>query len=129
MMTERSVIRIKKDGNFFAASNIPFNDDRLSWEARGIMGYLLSKPDDWQVRFTDLVRRGPAGEHKVRRILKELEDVGYLKRTRYQTEAGTFDWMSIVYENSTMSRESLDGDTIYGLLPDGEATGGETISR
>ena len=71
-----SVIRVKKDKNFFAASNEPFNDDRLTWEARGVMGYLLSKPDDWQVRFNDLVKRGPAGDHKVRRGI-DLAHVAY----------------------------------------------------
>ena len=29
-------------------------DSRLSWAARGILGYLLSRPDSWQVRVKDL---------------------------------------------------------------------------
>ena len=124
-----SVIRVVKDKNFFAASNEPFNDERLSWEARGVMGYLLSKPDDWVVRFFDLIKRGPAGEHKVRRILKELEDTGYLVRDIYRTEAGTFDWISTVYESSTIPRKPPDGDTIYRLSRDGDPTDGTTISR
>ena len=124
-----TVIRVKKDKNFFAASNVPFNDENLSWEARGVMGYLLSKPDDWQVRFVDLVKRGPAGGHKIRRILKELEDNGYLYRERFQTEAGTFDWVSTVYETPTIYQKSVDGDTIYGFSVDGDPTGSPTISR
>ena len=120
-----SIIRVKKDNNYFASSNEPFNDERLSWEARGIMGYLLSKPDDWQVRFYDLVRSGPAGEHKMRRILKELEKYKYLERERIQKDDGKFDWISTVYENSTISRKPLDGDTIYGLSIDGSPTGGK----
>ena len=31
-------------------------DSRLSWAARGILGYLLSRPDNWQIRVTDLSR-------------------------------------------------------------------------
>lgn len=121
-----SIIRVKKNENYFASSNEPFNDERLSWEARGAMGYLLSKPDDWQVRFYDLVNRGPAGEHKMRRILKELEKYGYLERERIQKEDGTFDWISTVYENSTILRKSLDGVTIYGLSTDGSSTDGSS---
>jgi len=41
-----SIIRVKKDKGYFVASNKPFNNKNLSWEARGILGYLLSKPDD-----------------------------------------------------------------------------------
>ena len=29
-------------------------DERLSWAARGLLGYLLSKPDDWKVLVNDL---------------------------------------------------------------------------
>ena len=111
-----SVIRVKKDADYFAASNIPFNDERLSWEARGVMGYLLSKPDDWTVRFYDLVKRGPAGEHKVRRILKELEGAGYLERVRTYNAEGQFEWTSTVYETPTISRESPDGDDTISRL-------------
>jgi hypothetical protein len=44
-----TTIRVKKDARYFSASNEPFNDKRLSWEARGLMGYLLSKPDNWEL--------------------------------------------------------------------------------
>lgn len=120
-----SIIRVKKNKDYFAVSNQPFNDDHLSWEARGVMGYLLSKPDDWSVRFNDLVRSGPAGDHKVRRILKELEDAGYLVRERFQKPDGTFDWQSTIYEKSTISRlstygSSTDGSPICGSSTDGK---------
>ena len=118
-MTEMSVIRIKKDGNFFAASNVPFNDESLSWEARGVMGYLLSKPDNWEVKFNDLVKKGPAGAHKVRRVLKELEEYRYLERERFQKDDGTFDWASTIYETPTISRKSIDGETISQLSAHG----------
>ena len=114
-----SIIRVKKDRNYFAASNKPFNDKQLSWEARGVMGYLLSKPDEWQVRFYDLVQQGPAGEHKIRRILKELEELGYMERERIKLSDGKFDWITTVYETSTISRLP-----IYGLSIDGSPTGG-----
>ena len=114
-----SIIRVKKDKNYFAASNKPFNDKQLSWEARGVMGYLLSKPDEWRVRFYDLVQQGPAGEHKIRRILKELEELGYMERERIKTSDGKFDWITTVYETSAISRLP-----IYGLSTDGSPTGG-----
>ena len=120
-----SIIRVKKDKGYFAASNKPFNDKDLSWEARGVLGYLLSKKDDWQVRFYDLVNQGPAGEYKMRRVLKELEEHGYLERERIQKDDGTFDWVSIVYETSTISRLSTDGSPTDGLSIDGSPTGGK----
>jgi hypothetical protein len=32
----------------------PPEDERQSWAARGLLGYLLAKPDDWQLRVSDL---------------------------------------------------------------------------
>ena len=64
-----SIIRVRKDARYFTASNEPFIDKRMSWEARGLMGYLLTKPDNWTVRIDDLVKQGPAKLTKLRRML------------------------------------------------------------
>ena len=67
------------------------------------MGYLLSKPDDWRVRLFDLVRRGPAGPHKIQRILRELEEAGYLILRRIRRPDGTVDWLTTVVERAGAS--------------------------
>jgi len=111
-----SIIRVLKNKDYFAASNEPFNDKRLSWEARGVMGYLLSKPDDWELSFTDLVNQSSAGPHRIRKILKELKTWGYLVRDKKpdKSNKGKFQWISYIYENPTISRFSIDGEaTIY----------------
>ena len=73
-------------------------DPRLSWEARGMLAYLLSKPDSWEVRIGHLVGQAPASKQKVQRILAELERCGYLERRRERDARGRFVWLSIVYE-------------------------------
>lgn len=50
----------------------------LSWEARGMLAYLLSKPNDWEVQIADL-QQG-CGRDKVYKILKELSNARYLSR-------------------------------------------------
>lgn len=98
-----SIIRVKKDANYFAASNEPFNDDRLSWEARGLMGYLLSKPNDWKVNQKDIMNKGQAGERKVKRMLAELRKAGYMNRIRVTLEHNKFDWITEVYESPSQN--------------------------
>ena len=56
-------------------------DARLSWAARGLLGYLLAKPDDWTLRISDLRKRGDLGRDALYKQLKLLERVGYVKRT------------------------------------------------
>ena len=46
-----------------AITSIPriIDDTRLSWAARGMLAYLLSRPAHWEVRVTDLQRGGNMG--------------------------------------------------------------------
>lgn len=91
-------IRIEKNTNYTHISNVPANDKELSWEARGLLYYLLTKPDNWQCRNNDLINKGPAGGDKIERILDELQEHGYITRQRIQKEDGTFDWDTTVHE-------------------------------
>ena len=124
-----SIVRVRKDARYFAASNEPFNDKRLSWEARGLMGYLLSKPDHWEVKLADLENNGPAGEHKLGRMLSELRAAGYMNRIRVRHEDGTFSWVTEVYESPsqnqkpTSRRLSTSGSSTSGKPPDIVSTG------
>ena len=44
------VIRVKKrPSNFVMMDKTFLEDDRLSYKAKGLLAYLLSKPDDWKV--------------------------------------------------------------------------------
>lgn len=99
------ILRVKKNSRYFVASNEPFNDERLSWEARGVMGYLLSKPDNWELRNRDLIARGPAGEKKIERILGELQKFGYLHRRRIH-DGQRFEWVSIICESPDLKPDS-----------------------
>ena len=116
--SKSGIIRVKKDARYFAASNEPFNDKRLSWEARGLMGYLLSKPDNWEVRTMDVIKQGPAGEYKVRRMLAELRLCGYMNRIRRIGGGHLFYWITEVYEspaqNPSTSRLSTRGLSTCG---------------
>jgi DnaD/phage-associated family protein len=127
-----TTVRVKKDERYFSASNEPFNDTRLSWESRGLMGYLLSKPNDWRIRMHDLEKQGPAGNYKLRRMLAELRKYGYMNRIRITKEDNTFDWITDVYESPTQnpnpSKEVLKssgGKSTSGAPTSGSSTSGK----
>jgi hypothetical protein len=54
----------------------------LSFFARGMLLYILSKPADWIIREKDLMNEGNCGRDRVRNAVKELLEAGYL--TRFQ---------------------------------------------
>jgi hypothetical protein len=54
-------------------------DVRLTWAARGLLAYLLSRPDDWEVLVKDLIKRGNLKRDGIYTLLRELRAVGYLR--------------------------------------------------
>ena len=63
-------------------------DTRLSWAARGLLGYLLAKPDDWTLRIGDLRKRGDLGRDALYKHLKLLQQVGYVQRRLTRNSQG-----------------------------------------
>jgi len=64
-------------------------DSRLSWRARGMLAYLLSRPDQWEVRLADLVHRSHNEKiGAIRNALKELTACGYARMETLRGEHG-----------------------------------------
>ncbi|GAA2702644.1 hypothetical protein GCM10010095_71660 [Streptomyces anthocyanicus] len=74
---------------FTQISNALFRDGRLSFKAKGIFGYISTHRDGWQVTVAELVRRGREGVDAVATGLKQLEQHGFLHRTRERNPNGT----------------------------------------
>jgi len=75
-----SIIRLQKRFNpFVQIDHRPLNDERLSWKAKGLLAYLLSKPADWQIMMEDLINRSTDGRDSVQAAMRELRDAGYAK--------------------------------------------------
>jgi DnaD/phage-associated family protein len=120
-----SIIRVRKDARYFTASNEPFVDKRLSWETRGLIGYLLTKPDSWEVRIEDLEKQGPAKLHKLRRMLSEARLRGYMNRIRISKPDGTFDWITEVFESPS---QNLSPSASGRFSTSGSSTSGPSTS-
>jgi len=95
----------RSSGQYTAVSRALAQDDNLSFEAVGMMTYLLSKPDDWEAQLEDLERRGKIGPDKRKRIMAELEEIGYLERRRIVSTGGRFEYQIIVHETPLPPQE------------------------
>ena len=97
-----SVIKIKGiDSNFTMVPNEMINDN-LSWSARGMLLYLCSKPSDWEVNISDLIKQTEGSEKRtgrdaVRNIINELVKKCYMRKTQKRL-SGKFD--NVDYEVS-----------------------------
>jgi hypothetical protein len=96
-----SIIRCQKKRHpYVQIDKTPLLDTRLSWKARGILAYLLTKSDDWEIIITNLINASePDGRESLRSGLKELENLGYVVCARQQDERGRFaGWEILVFE-------------------------------
>lgn len=83
-----SVLRIrKKQNNFVILDKTCLNDEKLSWAAKGLHAYLMSLPDNWKVRVSDLKERAKNGRDAVRGLLFELEQAGYIQKSTCRDDA------------------------------------------
>jgi hypothetical protein len=116
-----SVIRIKKARSkpYVILDTTALTDDRLSFRAKGIHTYLMSRPDDWQVHIEQLEKQSPReARDAIRAAMIELETMGYLRRQRVRGEKGRMmGWDTTVYETPLLAEldaedERLAGDAI-----------------
>ena len=87
---ERAIVRVARDRAhpYSIVNNTAWRDPRLSWPAKGIIGYLLTMPDDWQVMMGHLVQQSSCGRDATYSGLRDLENAGYIRRTRVRDERG-----------------------------------------
>lgn len=108
------IIRTPNRDRFLIVSKVGIEDDRLSWKARGLLVYLLSKPDNWEVMQAHLIKQAPDGTASVRAGLNELKEAGYITSAKSKNDAGRFDgWDSFVYEEpvTEMQFQHVGGPT------------------
>lgn len=106
-----AVFRVyKESGNFVTVHKSFIHDDNLSWKAKGILLYLLSRPDDWRIYETELNKHSSDGRDSSRTGIKELEQAGYIHRTRKRNEKGQLR----EYEYQVFEQPSQIGKTYVG---------------
>ena len=84
--------------NFTVIHNELIDDTRLSWKARGLLVYLLSKPDHWRTTTAYLASQGADGIDSVKAGMRELELYGYVKRLRKQNPSGHWSTQTVVFD-------------------------------
>lgn len=117
--------------NFTIINNSHIRDAALTWEARGLLGWLTSHADGFKVTEDTITEAGPAGRRAVRSMLQELERAGHLRRERTPIVTGgsTVDYVLTdprECRNSTLPRvpqQHPRADQAKDLPAEGEPAG------
>lgn len=83
------VIRVIKNKNYTTISNQLFKNKGISLKAKGLMGYLLSLPSDWNLSINGIVACSKEGRALISSTIKELINAGYIERIAVR-EKGRF---------------------------------------
>lgn len=125
-----AVIRVQHDHEktFVQVSRELLKDTSIDLQAKGLLVFMLDKPDNWNVRPRDLAWELKVSKNTVYRILEKLISAHYVARTdiRRRKPDGTFEQASIydVYENrkvaelrSAEATRHRDVAEMYGDVP------------
>jgi hypothetical protein len=113
------IIKTFKERDYASIENKVLNDKRLSYRARGILVYLLSKPSGWTVRSEDIVNNGTETRGMIRTCFRELKMLRYARLVPNPT--GGSQWIicedpgtrDAAYLNvATASRDATKSDVV-----------------
>jgi hypothetical protein len=90
-------IRRQITSNFTTIQNsIITAESGLSIGGRWLLIYLLSRPQDWVVRTSDIQKQGGIGREKAQGLLRELVAARWVRRDMARSETGTWDGIQYV---------------------------------
>jgi hypothetical protein len=121
---EPTIFRVvkSKDNPYVMIDRRPVDNPELSFKAKGILTYLLSRPDGWEVNVPDLVNHGTDGPSAIRTGLKELRSAGHIHYNTQREGGYIKKWVLEVYEvpELRMSTSVDDTDTEAGKVLDSD---------
>ena len=124
-----SIIRIaKRDQAYSVIGNHILRNKELSFRARGVLAWLLSHSEDWQVSSATIAEEGLEGRDAVRASMTELRQAGHLVYRRERVEGGRLATVIDVYEAPQRAAdEALPDATEAGFSGPGVEPTGDGI--
>lgn len=113
-----SIIRgPKPENNWYMLDKKISQDRRISWQARGVLIYLLGKPDHWQVSVEALKKETadsikPTSRDGIYSILKELESAGYVSRKPARDSQGRMSGFEYVVSEQPLTDKPLTAEPL-----------------
>lgn len=83
-----AVFRVERIKDYTVMSNHHLRNKNLSLKAKGLLSQMLSLPDDWDYTLKGLAAINKESVDAIRTAIWELEDTGYVVRTRVRDERG-----------------------------------------
>ena len=112
-----SVFRVERTHDYTVMSNHHLKNRALSLKAKGLLSLMLSLPDDWDYTLQGLAHISLEKVDAIRKAITELENEGYITRTRERDEQGRLRGTEYIIreqpisEKPTLEKPTLDKPT------------------
>ncbi|MBR1525058.1 MAG: hypothetical protein IJ640_00160 [Prevotella sp.] len=93
-----AIIRIHANRNYEALSIHHLRDTSLSWQAMGMLSFMLSCRDDFKFSIEGLTERSRSGSTATRSALQELKDKHYVVVSPVKVNGRITEWNYDIYE-------------------------------
>ena len=113
-----SVFRVERTHDYTVMSNHHLKNRALSLKAKGLLSLMLSLPDDWDYTLQGLAHISLEKVDAIRKAITELENEGYITRTRERDEQGRLRGTEYIIraqpisEKPTLEKPTLEKPTL-----------------
>ena len=114
-----AVFRVEKNKGYTVMSNHHLRNKELSLKAKGLLSQMLSLPEDWDYTLAGLSLINREKIDAIREAVRELENAGYIQRSRERDEKGCLRGTTyVIYEQPpkldlpTLEKPTLDNPTL-----------------
>lgn len=123
------IVRVQKHTSGYSViSNFGLNDVRLSLKARGLLGYFLTKPDDWEISVSGTVAQVSDGPTAVKSALKELHSFGYAECVLLRGDKGQLMGKTWIIHELPVDRV-IDNQLVAMVMQSNRQAGFPTVGK
>lgn len=101
-LRRKTILKKRMKTGFAHIPNATLQDPQLTWKATGLLSYLLSLPDDWEINLMDLSKRKTDGRDSTSAAVRGLVNAGYMRITVLR-DGSTGQFVDTVWEVSATS--------------------------
>jgi len=99
-----SIIKVlRRENPFVQIDKSVFEDNTISWKAKGILGYLLTKPNDWKIYVDDIAKHAPTVEKEGKQISKKGSGVSAVYEALKELRAAGYARLTVTRENGVIT--------------------------
>ena len=102
------VIRVIKNKNYTTISNQLFKNKTISLKAKGLMAYILSLPNEWELSINGIVACSKEGRAAISSTIKELIESGYIERETIRDKGKFVGYDYFVFEQPKAEKPITD---------------------